>query len=81
MAVILEIILPIFGLMRMGVAAARLSLFTVAACEGLTRFVFNVAVPAMLFRVLAHASLPSNFPWAHLLSYYGAALASRLGSA
>jgi predicted permease len=62
--------------MLMGFAAARLGLFSVAACEGLTRFVFNFALPVMLFRVLAHASLPTKIPWDHLLSYYGAALAT-----
>lgn len=74
MSVILEIIFPIFGLMLLGFGAARLGLFTIAACEALTRFVFNFALPVMLFRVLAQATLPAQIPWDHLLCYYGAAL-------
>ena len=72
---ILDIVLPIFGVMVIGYGAARLGYFGEHACGVLTRFVFNFSIPAMLFRSLAATALPPALPWETLLSYYLSAFA------
>ena len=73
MNIIFEIILPIFGTLGFGYAAARFGLFDEAANRGLSVFVFNFAIPLMLFRSIAQTELPDYMPWGYLLSYYGGA--------
>ncbi len=60
--------------MVIGYGAARLGFFGEQSCRVLTKFVFNFAIPAMLFRSLATTDLPPALPWGHLLSYYLSAL-------
>ncbi len=45
-----------------------------AGIEGLASFVFSIAIPVMLFRSLAIATLPDQIPWEFLLGYYGTTL-------
>ncbi|GAB4180639.1 MAG: AEC family transporter [Thalassobaculales bacterium] len=73
MQTILDIIAPVFGLVGLGYLAARLGWFPAEATRGLSRFVFNFAVPALLFRTMATTRLPEVIYWEHLLSYYGGA--------
>lgn len=75
MRAILDIVLPVFGVMVIGYGAARLGYFGQHACRVLTKFVFNFAIPAMLFRSLAATALPPTLPWGTLLSYYLSAFA------
>lgn len=75
MGPILEVVAPIFGLMVLGFAAARLSWFDDGATRGLVRFVFNFAIPALLFRSLAVIELPAHIEWGFLLSFYVGSLA------
>lgn len=70
MDIILGIILPIFGTLGIGYAAARFGLFDEAANRGLSVFVFNFAIPLMLFRAVAQTELPEAMPWGFLLSYF-----------
>lgn len=82
MQVILDIILPVFGVMLIGYGAARLGFFGKSASDGLSAFVFNFAIPVLLFRSLATTELPPVLPWGHLLSFYlGAAIVAILGMA
>ena len=70
MDIIFGIILPVFGTLGLGYAAARLGVFDEAANRGLSLFVFNFALPLMLFRAIAQSDLPDAMPWGYLLSYY-----------
>ena len=70
MDIIFGIILPVFGTLGLGYAAARHGAFDEAANRGLSLFVFNFALPLMLFRAIAQADLPDAMPWGYLLSYY-----------
>ena len=70
MDIIFGIILPVFGTLGLGYAAARHGAFDEAANRGLSLFVFNFALPLMLFRAIAQAELPDAMPWGYLLSYY-----------
>ena len=75
MGILFEIITPVFGLVILGYVAARLGWFEEAGIKGLSSFVFNFAIPVMLFRSIATATLPEEIPWQFLISYYLSALA------
>ncbi len=71
---VLAIVLPVFALIALGYAAGRLKWVSDATPKGLADFTFNLAVPAMLFRTMAVASLPAVTPWKLWAAYFGAAL-------
>ena len=71
MTVIVEIIVPIFGIVLVAYLAARIGVFPVAAGRGLSLFAFSFAIPPMMFRAVATTELPSPIEWGYLLSYYG----------
>ncbi len=75
MGPVLEVVAPVFGLMLIGFAAARRGWFDESATRGLVRFVFNFAIPALLFRSLANVEIPARIEWGFLLSFYVGALA------
>jgi malonate transporter len=74
MHVILDIVLPVFGLILAGFAFGRPPLFSAEAARGLTTFVFHLAIPALLFRSMAEAGLPGRDDLAILEAYYAAVL-------
>ncbi|MDF1792221.1 MAG: AEC family transporter [Thalassobaculaceae bacterium] len=71
MEILLEIIVPVFGIVALGYGAARTGLFPHDATKGLSRFVFDYAIPAMLFRTMATTALPETIQWGYLVSYFG----------
>lgn len=67
--------MPVFGVVLLGFAAGRFRMFDDAAIRGLSSFVFNFAIPIMMFRTIATIELPDSINWGFLLSYYlGAAI-------
>ncbi|MEM8933588.1 MAG: AEC family transporter, partial [Acidobacteriota bacterium] len=74
MDIVLDIVLPVFGVVVLGYGATWKGWFGGDAETGLATFVFDFAVPLMLFRSLALAELPATVPWGYLGSYYLAAL-------
>jgi len=71
MEILLDIIVPVFGIVALGYGAARSGLFPHDATKGLSRFVFDYAIPAMLFRTMATTELPETIQWGFLISYFG----------
>lgn len=71
MEILFDIIVPVFGIVALGYAAARTGLFPHEATKGLSRFVFDYAIPAMLFRTMATTELPETIQWGYLISYFG----------
>src|SRR3546814_15747168 len=71
MEIILEIIVPVFGIVGIGYAAARTGLFPPDAAKGLSAFVFDFAIPALLFRSMVKTGLPAQIEWGSLISYFG----------
>jgi len=67
---VVEIILPIFGLLMVGYVTTSVGWFDQVAIRGLTRFVFDFAVPMLLLRTISTATLPDVIPWDYLASYY-----------
>ena len=48
---VVDVILPIFGLLMIGYITVMLGWFDQTAIKGLTRFVFDFAVPMLLLRL------------------------------
>ncbi len=71
MVILLDIIVPVFGIVALAYLAARLGAFPESATRGLSYFVFNFAIPPMLFRAMATSELPSPIEWGFLISYFG----------
>jgi hypothetical protein len=68
---ILSIIFPVFALAGVGYAAAYFRVLRPRDNAGIARFVFSLAVPALLFYTLAVAELPGEFNWSFMFIYYG----------
>ncbi|HBH29692.1 MAG: AEC family transporter [Desulfofustis sp. PB-SRB1] len=73
-------ILPVFGIMLVGIFCARTGFFEVSAAHAINRFVFYVAVPALLFDLLSQADL-GRLQWSVLLSYFGSEMVLFAGGA
>ena len=71
---VVGIVVPIFGVIIVGYTAGRLRLLDRNAIRGLSLYVFNLAIPILLFRVLATTELPEALPWRYLVGYYACAL-------
>ena len=82
MAVLLNVIVPVFGVAALGFLAARFRLLTPAGVQGLVLFVFDFAIPVLLFRTLATIALPAHIEWSFLAAFYtGSAATYALGMA
>ena len=80
MLILLDIIAPVFGVVFIGYVAARLGWLSKTSAEGIGAFVFNFAIPAMLFRAMATRAMPEAIDWSFLIAYFGGAyLAWALG--
>lgn len=71
MSVLIDIIVPVFGVVGLGFFAARRTWMSEAGVDGLASFVFNFAIPAMLFRAMATRALPDPIEWRFLIAYFG----------
>ena len=70
MNAVAAVVVPVFGTLALGFGMARAGIFTRETGAGLTRFMFYLAIPAMLFRGLVSAELPAQVPWAYLMAFY-----------
>ena len=68
---VLSIVAPVFGLMALGFAAQHTGFVSSRAGEGLSEFVFSIAVPALIFKTLTAAELPAAQPWGYWCAYFG----------
>jgi malonate transporter and related proteins len=71
MTAILTTVLPVFGLIMLGYALARVKIIDAAAGRGISLFVFNVAIPAFLFRTVSTMQSAAAPPWPLWLAYFG----------
>jgi malonate transporter len=67
---IISVIAPVFLLVLAGYLAAKTKVLRTRDVEGLSRFVFNIALPVLLFNSLANVTLPPRFDWQFLFAYY-----------
>ncbi|MGB8315186.1 MAG: AEC family transporter [Aestuariivirga sp.] len=71
MDAILTTVLPVFGLIVLGFAFARLRIVDQATAKGLTQFVFTLAIPALLFRTVALTQQQEATPFGLWLAFFG----------
>lgn len=70
MEIVIEIVMPVFGVVLMGYLATRVGWFSEESAAGLAKFVFNFVIPLFLFRTFATRDLPETIPWGLFGSYY-----------
>ena len=69
-----ETILVVFTLIAIGYGAAAVRLLRPETGDGLSDFVFTIAVPILLFRTIATATFEHGPPWAFWATYFTAVL-------
>jgi malonate transporter len=68
---VLTTILPVFGLIALGFLCARTRFISPAAGQGLSQVVFNLAMPALLFRTVAEMDQQALSPWPLWAALFG----------
>ncbi|MEZ4746842.1 MAG: AEC family transporter [Calditrichia bacterium] len=71
---ILTLVFEIYGIAFIGFIVVKLRWFSLAATDGLIKFVFNISIPALMFRSLSQMELPEVLPVKLIASYYIAVL-------
>ena len=71
MNAIITTVLPVFGLIVVGYVLAKAKIIDGVAGRGITLFVFNVAIPAFLFRTVASMAAQDGAPWALWIAFFG----------
>jgi predicted permease len=67
---IINVILPVFGLLGLGYFGGTFRFLGPQVGEGLSAFVFIYCLPALIFRTIATAVFPEAQPWGYWLSYF-----------
>jgi len=68
---ILTTVLPVFGMIVLGYGFTKARVFDAAAGRGLSLFVFNVAIPALLFKTVATMAPQGGAPWGLWIAFFG----------
>lgn len=74
----LTIIAPIFGIVLIGWGAALTGLISDKVSDGLSEYVFAVAVPALIVATLTRPGMSGEIAWSYWVSYFGGAALSWL---
>ncbi|HQF32010.1 MAG TPA: AEC family transporter, partial [Hyphomicrobiales bacterium] len=67
---IVDVILPVFGLIAIGYLTAATRLLSENVGDALGDFVFTIAVPLLIFRTLATADFAGAAPWPLWIAYF-----------
>lgn len=67
---IVTAIFPVFAIAITGYLTTWAGIFNERDIQGISRFVFNLALPVLLFNALYDLELPPDINWQFLLSYY-----------
>jgi hypothetical protein len=78
MATILQAVVPLFALILLGFAAGRRGFIDALGVRALIVFVFNIAMPALLFRLAARTEVGEIFAGAFVLAHVSAQAAVAL---
>jgi malonate transporter and related proteins len=68
---ILTTVLPVFGMIVLGYGFTKARVFDAIAGKGITLFVFNVAIPALLFKTVATMEPQQSAPWGLWIAFFG----------
>jgi predicted permease len=70
-----DVVLPVFGLIAFGYVCAWTGLLRERVAEGVSDYVYTIAIPLLIFRTLAEARLPDVSPWGYWgVYFFGAAV-------
>src|SRR5258708_542279 len=72
----IQTVLPLFGLVSSGYLVARLGLIGPEGTRGIASFVYYLAIPALLFRILAEGSHGASLDLGIVWAYFGGAYIS-----
>lgn len=77
MELIISSVLPVVIIVAIGYLTARFNYISSSVIDGISRYVFAIALPALIFRNMANGGLPGDLGpvWQILLSYFIGALA------
>ena len=78
---ILTTVLPVFGMIVLGYGFTRLKIFDAASGRGISLFVFNVAIPALLFKTVATMGPQQAAPWELWIAFFGGLAATWVAAA
>lgn len=70
MDILIEIMLPVFGVVLFGAVARAFKWIDDPGTDAVGKFVFSFAVPCLLLRTVGTTDLPAEPPWAFLASFY-----------
>lgn len=73
---ITDIVLPVFGVIAFGYVCAWTGLLRERVAEGVSDYVYTIAIPLLIFRTLAEAKLPDVSPWGYWGVYFAGAAVS-----
>lgn len=73
---VLSLTVPIFGLILIGWGAALAGLLSDRVSDGLSEYVFALAVPALIVATLTRPGLTGVIAWSYWASYFGGAALS-----
>src|SRR3546814_9561630 len=71
MGPVVGIVIPVFALVLCGWAFARWDLLPPGGARGIGVFVFNLAIPALLFRAMARGLPAPDDAWGLIAAYFG----------
>jgi hypothetical protein len=71
MSDVFTVVAPIFAIIVVGYLCARVGLVSATAERWISRAVFGVAIPTLLFRTMVNVSAPEAAPWGLLGAYFG----------
>jgi malonate transporter len=67
---IIEVLFPVFAIVLLGYLIVRFRILSVQDINGVSRLVFNILIPILLFNSLSKVELPAQFNWQFFLAYY-----------
>lgn len=70
----LELCAPLFLLVFLGWGTVKVGLFDKAVSSGLSKFVFKLLMPVMLFQMMSHLSEMPPVDWRVLIAFFGSCL-------
>ena len=73
--ILLDHLVPVYALVLLGRVLAGLRLVQDQQVQGISRFVFDIALPVMLARQMLIVDLPGEIEWRLVLVYFGCAFA------
>lgn len=71
MIILLNVVFPVFAIILAGFLCGRLGLLSGSSLEGLNKFVYWIALPALLFRAMAAVDLEALLNWSFIGAYVG----------